>query len=160
MMRRAIGRGRPALARALACAVVLAAEACGGTGPRPVVLGEDSCSHCRMEVSDARFATEAVTRTGRVNVFDSIDCLANYVRGAEPGSLATVWVTDFDRPGTFVDAARAGFLVGSSVQGPMGSTLAFASPTAARAAQARFGGTPKDWGALLDATTEHASGAH
>lgn len=134
--------------------------ACGGTGPRPVVLGEDSCAHCRMEVSDARFATEAVTRTGRVNVFDSIDCLANYVRGAEPGSIAKVWVTDFDRPGTFVEAADAGFLVGSAVQGPMGSTVAFASPEAARAAQARFGGAPRDWAALLGETSEHAGSAH
>lgn len=133
--------------------------ACGGTEPRPVVLGEDTCAHCRMEVTDARFATEAVTRTGRVNVFDSIDCLSSYVKGAEAGSIAAVWVTDFENPGTFVEAAKAGYLVGSSIQGPMGSTVAFASLDAARLAQPRFGGTVKEWSSLLGHAVEAVASA-
>ena len=139
-------------------ALVLAA--CGDTGPRPVVLGEDECNYCRMEVTDARFAAEAVTRTGRVHVFDSIDCLAGYARGAEPGSVASLWVTDAEQPGTFVAVERAGFLTGSALRGPMGEAVAFASPTAARAAQARHGGVIADWATVLADSSAHAAVAH
>jgi len=134
--------------------------ACGGTGPRPIALGDDECNFCRMEVTDARFAAEAVTRTGRVNVFDSIDCLAGYARGAEPGSVAALWVTDAENPGTFVPAEEAGFLTGSALRGPMGEAVAFASPAAARSAQGRYGGTVVDWAAVLADSSVHTAAAH
>lgn len=148
-------RGRRAL---IGCALVLVA--CGGTGPRPVVLGEDECNYCRMEVTDARFAAEAVTRTGRVHVFDSIDCLAGYARAAEAGGVTALWVTDAENPGTFVAAEEAGFLTGSTLRGPMGVAVAFASPAAARAAQARHGGTVADWATVLADSSGHLTGAH
>ncbi len=152
-MRRAFGR-RAAIGFALLLA------ACGAAGPRPVVLGEDECNFCRMEVTDARFAAEAVTRTGRVHVFDSIDCLAGYARGAEPGGVASLWVTDADDPGTFVPAEQAGFLTGSSLHGPMGNAVAFATPAAARTAQSRHGGVVADWAAVLADSSGHVTGAH
>lgn len=142
---------------ALGCALLLAA--CGAAGPRPVVLGEDECDYCRMEVTDARFAAEAVTRTGRVQVFDSIDCLAGYARGAEPGSVSALWVTDAENPGTFVPAEQAGFLTGSRLHGPMGNAVAFASPAAARSAQSRHGGVVADWAAVLADSSGHVTGA-
>ncbi|MCE9600732.1 MAG: nitrous oxide reductase accessory protein NosL [Gemmatimonadetes bacterium] len=151
-------RSANGLALVLALVVALVLAACGGTGPRPVVLGEDTCDFCRMEVSDARFAAEAITRTGRVHVFDSVDCLAGYARGAEPGSLAALWVTDAEHPGTFVAVEQAGFLTGSTLRGPMGEVVAFASPAAARAAQSRLGGAVADWTAVLADSSAHATG--
>ena len=154
-------RVRPARRNAVGLALLLTLllAACGGTGPRPVVLGEDSCDFCRMEVSDARFAAEAVTQTGRVHVFDSVDCLAGYARGAEPGSVATLWVTDAEHPGTFVAVEHAGFLTGSTLRGPMGAAVAFASPAAARAAQSRLGGAVADWAAVMADSSAHATHA-
>lgn len=142
--------------------LTLALAACGGTDPRPVVLGEDECGYCRMEVTDARFAAEAVARTGRVHVFDSIDCLAGYARGAEPGAIAALWVTDAEAPGTFVAAEAAGYLKDSALRGPMGATVAFASPEAARSAQAKYGGSLIGWDAILADTAAHSAshGAH
>ncbi len=140
-------------------AIVMAAAvaACGGSGPRAVVAGEDACAYCRMEVSDLRFAAEVVTETGRVHVFDSVDCLTGFVRGVPRGSMGAVWVTDADHPGTFVAADSAGYLVESSLRGPMGMTVAFASPDAARAAQARYGGRVAAWDAVLAAGAAHGS---
>lgn len=140
-------------------ALLLAAavSACGGTGPRPVAVGEDECGYCRMTVSDARFAAEAVTSTGRIHVFDSVECLAGYARGAEEGTLRGLWVTDVESPGSFVEAERAGYLVDASLRGPMGRAVAFASPDAARAAQARFGGTVADWATVLADSSAHAA---
>ncbi len=139
-----------------AALVALAVAACGGAGPRQVVLGEDECGYCRMTVSDARFASQAVTRTGRVRVFDSIDCLAGYARGAEPDAIASLWVTDAEAPGTWVAAEAAGYLRGSALRGPMGATVAFATVEAARAAQARYGGAVADWATVRADTAAHA----
>ncbi len=130
-------------------ALALLLSACGTDAPREVVLHEDACGYCRMEVTDARFAAEAITRTGRTHVFDSIECLAGYARGAEPGSVGTYWVTDVEHPGTFVAAESAGYLIDSGLHSPMGRAVAFASPEAARLAQERLGGTPMNWAAIL-----------
>lgn len=140
----------------------LAVAACGGSGPRAVVLGEDECGFCRMTVSDARFAAEVVTSTGRVHVFDSVECLAGYARNAEPGSIRTLWVTDAELPGQFVEAERAGYLLDASLRGPMGRAVAFANLDAARDAQARYGGTVADWSRVLADSSAHlvSHGAH
>lgn len=129
--------------------------ACDGAGPRTVALGEDACGYCRMTVTDPRFAAEVVTSTGRVHVFDSIDCLAGWVRSAEPGSVRTLWVTDASAPGTFVAAEGAGYLLESSLRGPMGRAVAFRSLDAARAAHTTLGGTVADWPAVLADTSTH-----
>ncbi len=139
--------------RALLLALLVVA--CGGTTPRAIALGEDACGYCRMEVTDARFAAQAITRTGRVHVFDSIDCLAGYVRAADAATLVGLWVTDADQPGRFVPAESAGYLRGSALRGPMGTTVAFASVDAARAAQARFGGQLAEWAVIRADTSAH-----
>ena len=141
-------------------ALSLALAACGAPGPRPVLLNEDQCAYCRMEVTDARFTAEAVTRIGRIHVFDSVECLAGYAAGAESGTVASLWVTDAEHPGTFVKADAAGYLLDSSLRGPMGRAVAFASPDAARAAQRTLGGKLVNWSAIMtDSSVSHAHGA-
>jgi copper chaperone NosL len=146
---------RPAARTLHVVLLTLAVAACGGAGPRAVAVGEDVCAYCRMTVSDPRFAAEVVTSTGRVHVFDSVDCLAGYVRGAEPGALRSIWVTDASQPGRFVAAEQAGYLLDASLHGPMGRAVAFASADAAREAQARLGGSIADWAAILADTSSH-----
>lgn len=140
----------------------LAVIACGEAGPREVVLGQDECGYCRMTVSDARFAAQVVTSTGRVHVFDSVECLAGYARQAEPGTVRTLWVTDAEVPGQFVEAERAGYLLDAALRGPMGRAVAFADLDAARDAQARYGGTIADWSRVLADSSAHlvSHGAH
>jgi copper chaperone NosL len=148
-------------ARAGLSLAFLLAAACGEAGPREVILHADTCGYCRMEVADARFAAEAITGRGRVQVFDSVECLAGYVRGAPAGVVASVWVTDFEHPGTFVRATDAGFLVESDLRVPMGSAVAFASAPEARAAQSRLGGRVVSWEQLLaDSTARAVHEAH
>jgi len=120
---------------------------CAGDTPRAILLGEDDCSYCRMTVTDARFGTQVVTRTGKVEVFDSVECLAGYVRAAAPGDVRAVWVTDAVG-GEFVRAELAGYLLDGSLRGPMGRVVAFASPDAAEAARTTFGGTTMSWTAV------------
>src|SRR5581483_12057425 len=111
------GRGRLMRLTMLAAAALVA---CGTPTPRPIALNEDACAYCRMTISDPRFGGEIVTRTGRVETFDSIECLASWVSATDASSIASIYVMDFDRPGRLVNATAAGFLRDFPVRGPMG----------------------------------------
>jgi copper chaperone NosL len=148
-----IGTLRIALGLALA-----AVAACGPRGPEPIVLHEDACAYCRMTIADSRFGGEAITRTGRIVKFDSVECLAAWVRAAQPGTVRSVFVIDLQHPGTFVRADAAGFLEGAMIASPMGRALvAFATPGAAEAQRAVLGGRVRTWAEVL-ATTPGVSG--
>ncbi len=134
---------------ALALAALVSLVACGGSAPRAIVLHEEQCNYCRMEISDARFGTEVITNTGKVHVFDSVECLAGFVRAAAPATLRAIWVTDAATAGRWVRADEAGYLLDSSLRGPMGRVVAFASSVAATEAQARLGGTTLSWAAIV-----------
>jgi copper chaperone NosL len=157
MMRRSESVHRAAGRAAWMVALAVGLAACAEAGPRPLVLGEEECGYCRMTITDARFGAQAVTSTGRVHVFDSVECLAGYVRTAPTGGIRTLWVADAATPG-FIEAARAGYLIGSSLRGPMGRAVAFATLDAARAAQLTHGGVVADWSRVLADTSVH--GAH
>ncbi len=102
--------------------------ACAPAGPRPIAYGREACANCLMTVSDSRFGAELVTRTGKVHVFDSAECLAEYVRAHPAEATGSLWVTDFDRPGTLVPAGGAAYLRTSEISSPMGLGVAAFAP--------------------------------
>lgn len=152
----AVGRARAswpdAVRRVIAVATVSATifvAACGPRAPRALVAGEDACDYCHMGIADSRFGTQVVSSTGKVQVFDSIECLVAHLASTDRASTPQqVWVTDVESGDTWVPAADAGYLIDASVRSPMGRVIAFASPAAADAARARFGGTSLSWQAI------------
>ena len=116
-------------------------------GPRPIAVGEDACAHCLMTVSDARYATELVTPTGKVHVFDSVECLAAHLDEEAP-DVYSLWVTDFYAPETLLAAEEAFFLYGSTLHSPMGGHLAAFRPEFIETAAQDFGGEILDWPAV------------
>lgn len=118
------------------------------SGPRPLRVGEDVCTHCRMGVADPAFGGELVTRTGKVLTFDGAECLVAYL-AAHPDEAAAArgtYVVPADVPGTLVPAEGAFFLRGGRVQSPMGAGLAaYSTDAARREAQTRLGGTTMTW---------------
>lgn len=137
---------RPATALLFA---LLATAGCATAEPRAVVVGEDQCNFCRMEITEPRFATQVIHTTGKIVMFDSVECLAGYVRGNEATSIKSVWVADAATDGEFVRAEDAGFVVDGSLRGPMGRAVAFASPADAAAQRESVGGFTVSWAALL-----------
>jgi len=103
---------------------LLASAACGGDkGPRPLVVGEDSCDFCKMAISDPRFGAEVRTTTGRLITFDAIECVAGYVGAAtDPARIAAIWVADY-HGGDMVPVDSALFVSGGSLHSPMGRQL-------------------------------------
>ncbi len=159
---------RPPASRAIpttatAAIVLVLLSSCGQPGPRPLVLGNEECALCRMMITDARFGVEVVARTGRVQAFDALECALSYVAAADSGSIESVWVSDFEHPGTWIASGSAVIVSDASVGSPMGrSLLAVAAGRTAPEVTARYGGRLSNWPSLLAAarTTAGAAPGH
>ncbi len=152
-------RTAPALAStALVAVTSLLLASCAAQGPRALVAGTDECAQCRMMIADPRFGGEVITRTGRVQTFDALECLTNYVASTDTAMLREIWVSDFEHPGAWLPASKAVFIEGATTGSPMGrSLLAVAPGTNPHAAATRYGGRASDWRALLQAAKSGAA---
>lgn len=130
--------------------LALVASACS-SGARALIAGEDSCHYCRMAIDDPRFGAEVLTAKGRIETFDSIECLASYVAALTPTDQPRgIWVSDFEHPNTWIAVSRARFLHKSRVQSPMGRELvAFDGARGADSLVAKYSGRAVDWPAVL-----------
>lgn len=131
--------------------VLMASVGCGGDkGPRPLVVGEDSCDFCKMAISDPRFGAEVRTSTGRLVTFDAVECVAGYVGAATDKSrIVGIWVADYNG-GPMVPADSALFVSGGSLHSPMGRQLTSFAPTiSADSLVALYGGTVIRWADVL-----------
>jgi copper chaperone NosL len=99
-------------------AVLLPLPACAQGVPE-ITFDLDSCEHCRMTISDRRYAAALTTAGGRVVRFDSIECLAAWVTKATEAPKA-LWVTDAMAPGTLVALGTVRFHRGAPGSSPMG----------------------------------------
>lgn len=92
--------------------------------PKPIHLHSDECAHCKMMITDARFAAQIVNEKGKAIKFDAIECLADYYE-ANKGELtdAKLWVSDFNDPGQWIEAGKAVIVKSQEIQSPMGRSL-------------------------------------
>lgn len=117
--------------------------------PVPIVLNEESCSQCRMAVSQREFAAEAVDPGGAVHYFDDIGCLAAWVRAQKPPDTIGLFVVDYGN-GAWLDARSAFYVRSTLVQTPMSYGLvAFGKRSDAAAAAERLQGQIVTWEELL-----------
>jgi copper chaperone NosL len=92
-------------------------------GRPPVVrFGEEACAHCRMIISDERFAASRVSRDGEALKFDDVGCLLKHEAG-EIQPAAAYWVHDFRSP-EWLNAREAIFVHSANLASPMGHGLA------------------------------------
>ncbi len=137
-------RGLLLLLSVLLCA--LSMLACGSS-PRELVRGEDTCRYCRMTIDDVRFGALVETSRGKLETFDSIECLASFV-AALPATEAprAVWVADFDHAGRWLRADSALYVQHGRIASPMGRELLAVDGTRARAeVTQQHGGTVLTW---------------
>lgn len=112
----------------LAAAAVVAA--CARPVPRAIAYGEESCRHCHMTIADPRFAAELVTSKGLVYAFDDVGCLAAFAREGtvRAGEVHSMWVYDYLRPDSPLDARLAVYLEVDTLRTPMSSHLVALRP--------------------------------
>lgn len=141
-------------------AACLALVACAPAGPRDVHYGEEACGYCRMTITDRRFGGQATSARGRIEAFDSVECLADWVNAAaaKSGELPPAWVTDFQRPGTFISVDSARFVRLVRASSPMGAGLAAVAASASTSSLA-IDGPPMTWAELLAARKSRGAGA-
>lgn len=97
---------------------------CGGNrGPLPpkIRFGEEACAHCRMIISDERFAAALVTDDGQTVKFDDIGCLLEYREERSP-SIQRYWTSNYLSAG-WLDAQRAVFVQSDELTTPMATGI-------------------------------------
>jgi len=130
--------------------LALGAQACNSR-PRALVRGQDACRYCRMAIDDTRFGAMLLSTRGKVDTFDSIECLASFVASLPANDHARqILVADFDAPDRWLDVAQARFLHNGSVRSPMGRAYAAFPPEASDASLVqRYGGRTMAWHDVL-----------
>lgn len=119
--------------------------------PREIHIGSDQCSHCKMQISDERFAAQLVTSKGKAEKFDAVECMADYViENDVPTEETKFWVSNFANPGNWLDAEQAIILKSEEINSPMGeSLLAVESDREADQLLQKGGGQHISWNDLI-----------
>lgn len=144
-------RGRQ-LRLALVLVTALALIACAAPGPGDIHYDTDACDHCRMTISDPKFAAQLVTRTGKIYRFDDPWCLASFVAaGRVPDrDVHSIWLNDHAHPESRVMSGDALFVVSDSIRAPMnGGAAAFGTRDEAEALKSSSGGRIVRWADIL-----------
>lgn len=92
----------------------------------PIVIGKDACHYCKMNISDARFGGELVTKKTRVYKFDDLHCLIAFSRTGEvpDKDIALKLVSNYEAPNELLDMNSAIFLKGGELKSPMNGNVA------------------------------------
>lgn len=119
--------------------------------PAEIHYGSDECAHCKMMITDDRFAAQAVTETGKSIKFDAIECMADYA-GENKSELqsAELWVSDFNNPGEWININNAFLIKSEVINSPMGeSLLAFETEQQMQDHLAEYPGKQVSWQRLI-----------
>jgi copper chaperone NosL len=111
---------------------MIIAVSCGTSEIKPVdIYPEDMCAHCRMAVSDQRFAAEIISETREVFKFDDIGCMEGFQKHNASTKIAAQFVKDYETK-NWMPLDRA-TIVETGVFTPMGSgKVAFADGVKAK----------------------------
>ena len=96
------------------------------TGPQPIKIGTDSCSYCKMTISDNRFGAELITGKGRMYKFDDIHCLVSFYKSvlSNKESVQNIYFVNFEAPHNFILASKAYLLKSDEFRTPMAGNIA------------------------------------
>jgi len=96
------------------------------SGPVDIRWGAETCDHCRMLITDPRFAGQYRLNDGTVRKFDDIVCLVRSYR-READRVVGAWV--MDETGRWTPVQEAWYVRSDRWQGPMGGPWrAFRTP--------------------------------
>lgn len=118
--------------------------------PQPIEFGTDPCAHCKMTIVDKPFASELVTKKGRVFKFDAIECMIQYIQENKDLESGLLLVNDYNQPGEWLNAEDATFMISKEIPSPMGGYLsAYSTNEEAQSIQSQKGGELLTWDGLL-----------
>lgn len=104
--------------------IILSSLASCSHGPEPIVVGKDTCSHCKMIIVDSKFACELITKQFKVYKYDDLSCMKAMVQGQRDISQeARLYVMDYLNSGRLLPRNQASLFSSPSYRGPMGGTI-------------------------------------
>lgn len=107
---------------------------CNNTEAQALKINKDRCNHCEMTIADGRFGSEAITDKGRAYKFDDLICLLNYLKEKNTVVFNALYVNDYTKKNTLIDAKKAFFVESNTLNSPMrGNIAAFESKEDAEA---------------------------
>ena len=118
------------------------------TGPASINYGRDNCTDCSMTIMDPKFASEIITKKGKVFKFDDAHCILNYIKSGKlkKQEIARTVFLDFNNSHNFLPAESAFFVVSNKLKSPMnGNTIAVASREVANNIAKETSGVVKTW---------------
>ena len=132
-----------------------------GDGPPTISYGSDTCAHCKMVISDPRFAAACRDTDGKPSRFDDIGCMVRMHAEMPPADGATFWVHSYMDEAT-VAAGDATFVISDKILTPMAFGIAAVSTRPeAEALVQQFGGETQAWHAvLMSGATNGSQGGH
>ena len=104
--------------------IILFSGACTPRGPVNIQLNKDECGYCKMTITELRFAGELITAKNRVYKFDDIKCLKKYISENAELTSSSVWISDYTKPGTWINLDSAVLLRSEMIKSPMGGSVA------------------------------------
>lgn len=115
--------------------------------PQPITYGTDACHFCNMTIVDRQHASQLVNSKGKAYKFDAIECMVHSLQDEfKPEEIALFLVADFNKPGEWLDANSASFLVSEQIASPMGANLsAFEDQDVAQKMLEKFTGKRYNW---------------
>jgi copper chaperone NosL len=122
-----------------ACLAAALAGCSSAVSPADLDVRNDACGHCRMTVSDPRFASQIVSPGEEPRFFDDLGCLRAYLEGhpsLPDGSQ--VFVASY-RTRAWIPAHAAAYLRSDAIETPMGSHYAAFADAAEREPDAAGG---------------------
>ena len=128
-----------------AALALLALAACsrGPVRPAPVDTRNDACAHCRMAVSDARFAAQLAAPGEEPRFFDDLGCLRDHLAARPRLPRGTVAFVADHRTREWLRASGAIYTRCPGLATPMSSHLVAHADAASRGADpAATGGMP------------------
>ncbi len=118
--------------------------------PVPINYGQDECAYCRMKITDPRYGSELLLKTGKAYKFDSVECLAAfYMEYKDKNKIHSLWVPDFLTK-EFIPAEKALYLRAKDLPSPMGLNLsAFKNKQELEKVKQKYGGEILNWQQVL-----------
>ena len=117
--------------------------------PEAIEYGNDQCSYCVMNIVDKTHAAQYVTSKGKQFKFDAIECMVNDLKDKNESDLAFKLVSNYQNPGSMLNADDASYIISEEIKSPMGANLsAVSSIEIARELQQKHTGETYSWVSL------------
>lgn len=128
--------------------------ACSPGGPEPFRLGKESCSFCKMTISDPQFGGEIITTKGKVYKFDDLHCLMEFLKenNVPKTTVKDIYAVNFSGSNNLIKANESLLLYKSDfLHSPMnGNIAAFDNRDSFAVVINKLkGGMPLNWDELI-----------